>query len=266
MLEKFNIADAYPVLTPIDPNTKLVPKADKDVSSNVTQYQSIIGSLMYASIGTRPDLAFTLTYLSQFLQLPSVEHLTAAKQVLKYLRRTGDWDILYPYSLDQTLVLEGYVDSLWGACLTSCRLFMWYVFQFGEYTISWKVHKQWSVVTSTTEAEYMAMSLRAKQMMWYSRGLTELRVTDRKGVAVPKALRSDTQGGIDLLNNPRISDRSRHIDIQYHYTRERLMAGDFSLVYVATWENLADICTKALTKDNLSRLSYTIRNCKESNK
>lgn len=73
------------------------------------------------------------------------------------------------------------------------------------------------------------------------------------------ALRSDSQGGIDLANNPRISDRSRHIDIQYHYTRERLLSGDFSLVYVSTKENLADICTKSLAKDIHYRLSSAIR-------
>ena len=106
----------------------------------------------------------------------------------------------------------------------------------------------------------MAMSLGAKQMMWYIPGLKELGVTGNgNGADIPKAIRSDSQGAIDLAHNPRISDRSRHIDIQYHYTRERLLAGDFSLVYVATQANLADICTKALTKDIHYRLSAIIR-------
>ena len=108
----------------------------------------------------------------------------------------------------------------------------------------------------------MAMSLGAKQMMWYIQGLKELRVTgdaNENGIDIPKAIRSDSQGAIDLAHNPRISDRSRHIDIQYHYTRERLLAGDFSLVYVATQANLADICTKALNKDIHYRLSAIIR-------
>lgn len=91
-------------------------------------------------------------------------------------------------------------------------------------------------------------------MMWYKQGLVELEIP-----RMPMALRSDSQGAIDLSNNPRISDRSRHIDIQYHYTRERLLAGDFSLVYVPTKDNLADICTKALTKDLHYRLSSGIR-------
>ena len=76
---------------------------------------------------------------------------------------------------------------------------------------------------------------------------------------VPTALRSDSQGAIDLAHNPCISDRSRHIDIQYYYTRKRLLAGDFSMVYVTSQDNLADICMKALAKDTHYRLSAMIR-------
>ena len=92
-------------------------------------------------------------------------------------------------------------------------------------------------------------------MMWYRQELKELGIP----ADIPKALRSDSQGGIDLANNPRISDRSQHIDIQYHYTRERLLAGDFSLVYVGTRDNIADICMKALTKDTHYRLTGILK-------
>ena len=102
----------------------------------------------------------------------------------------------------------------------------------------------------------MAMLLGTKQMMWYKQGLKELVVTTDSPaeMGISMALRSDSQGAIDLAHNPRISDRIRHIDIQYHYTCERLLTGDFSLVYVTTHNNLADICTKALTKDTHYRL------------
>ena len=247
------MANAHPVLTPMDPGTRLTVSENTRDHVDNSQYRSIIGSLMYAATGTRPDLAFTITYLSQFLKSPTHEHTSAAKRVLKHLGKTADWDLVYRYGTTQ-LTLEGYVDSSWGACPDTRRSFNGYIFQVGGCTISWKARKQRSVATSTTEAEYMAMALGAKQMMWYKQGLKELGLP----LDVPKAIRSDSQGGIDLANNPRISDRSGHIDIQYHYTRERLLAGDFSLVYVATRDNLADICTKALTKDTNNRLSTTI--------
>ena len=136
---------------------------------------------------------------------------------------------------------------------------MGYVFKLGGCAISWKTRKQRSVATSTTEAEYMAMSLGAKQMMWYKQGLKELEIAAVVGMEIPMVLRSDSQGAIDLAHNPCISDRSRHIDIQYHYTRERLLAGDFSLAYVTTQNNIVDICTKALTKDTHYRQSAMIR-------
>ena len=89
--------------------------------------------------------------------------------------------------------------------------------------------------------------------------MKELGVLDESRMDVPKAIRSDSQGAIDLVHNPRISDRSRHIDIQYHYTRERLLTADFSLVYVKSQINIADIYTKALTKDLYNWLSAVIR-------
>ena len=168
---------------------------------------------------------------------------------------------MYPHAVSAhgSLVLEGFVDSLWGACTTTRQSYMWYVFRLGDCTISWKARKQQSVATSTTEAEYMAMSLGAKHMMWYKKGLRELRVHLPNGYAIPVALWPESQGAIDLVINPRISDRSRHIDIQYHYTRERVYAGVFSLVYVPTRDNLADIFTKALPKPVHYRLSSPIR-------
>ena len=286
ILDRFQMANARPVVTPMDPGAKSGMSTTKseipgtnpsrtesdmtDQKVDNTLYRSIIGSLAYAATGTRPDLSFTVTYLSQFLESTATkpEHMTAAKRVLKYLRKTIDWDLLYPYAhvVTRPFALEGYVDSSWGACPLTRRSHMGYVFRLGKCTISWKARKQRSVATSTTEAEYMAMSLGAKLMMWYKQGLKELGILTDTAIHsspetdIPMALRSDSQGAIDLAHNPRISDRSRHIDIQYHYTRERLLAGDFSLVYVTTQDNLADICTKALTKDTHYRLSTMIRN------
>ena len=131
------------------------------------------------------------------------------------------------------------------------------MFQLRNCTISWKVCKQCSVAASTTEAEYIALALTARQMIWYKNGLSELLIP-----SVPRALRCDNTAAIKLAENPVLSDRSRHIDIQYHFTRERLLNGDFTVVYVGTRDNLADICTKALTKD----LHYTLARQIQGNK
>ena len=95
----------------------------------------------------------------------------------------------------------------------------------------------------------MALALTARQMIWYKNGLLELLIP-----SVPRALRCDNTTTIKLAENPVLSDRSQYIDIQYHFTRERLLNGDFTVVYVGTRDNLADIYTKALTKD----LHYTL--------
>ena len=177
LLDKFQMANARPVLTPMDSAAKSLEPTTPGSSSTKTEevdntlYRSIVGSLAYAATGTRPDLSYTITYLSQFLEPRSTkpEHMTAAKRVLKYLRKTIDWDLLYPHIESGQAVhqyaLEGYVDSSWGACPLTRRSHMGYIFRIGGCTISWKARKQRSVATSTTEAEYMTMSLGAKQMM-----------------------------------------------------------------------------------------------------
>ena len=100
----------------------------------------------------------------------------------------------------------------------------------------------------------MALSSAIKQLIWYKNGIAEMHLPE-----IPCTLRCINRASIDISENPRISERSRHIDIAYHYTRERLLAGDFSLIHVPSIENLADICTKPLTLEIFHSLSQLIR-------
>ena len=96
----------------------------------------------------------------------------------------------------------------------------------------------------------MALSSAVKQLIWYKDGIAEMHLPE-----IPRALRCDNRAPIDISENPQISERSRHIDIVYHYTREHLLAGDFSLIHVPSIENLADIYTKPLTLEIFHSLS-----------
>ena len=207
---------------------------------------------MYLVTATRPDLAFTITFLSQFNSAPTTTHLKAAHRTLKYLKGTRDFKLVYHW--DQPLALTGYCDASYGNCLDTRRSFTGYLFQLGTSTICWKSRKQKSVARSTLEAEYMALSLANRQHKWLTEALAEL-LPD----SPPAALFCDNMAAIDTAHNPKINDRTKHIDIAYHSTREMIEDGSLLLMHVPGEFNLADICTKGLPRPRLEQLCDSIQ-------
>lgn len=251
ILNRFTMQDSNPVSTPIDVNQRLIADDKGDVRVNATLYQKILGSIMYLVSGTRPDLAYTITHLSQFNTDPSVTHLNAAKRVLRYLKGTRELKLLYKFNTP--LVLNGYCDASYANCLDTRRSFSGYIFQLGESTFSWKARKQRTVADSTCEAEYMALKLATKQFIWIVRGLHQFAHKD-----IPTALFTDNTAAIDLANNPRLNDATKHIDTTYHFTRERVADGTLTLLHIPSADNLADICTKGLPSPRLNHLCTSI--------
>jgi hypothetical protein len=198
---------------------------------------------MYAVIGTRPDLSFTTTFFIP-IQLESISFTPTGRQ-------TGTPLPAWNYGLVPLLSkgpatkpsISCYSDASYANDLNTRRSFSGYLIRFGEAAISWCCQKQRSVALSTTEAEYMAMSLAAKQLMWIKRGTDDLRLQD-----VDYYLLGDNQGSLELARNPGVHGRSKHIDTHYHFVREKVEEKHFELLYVPTQENLADLLTKALPK------------------
>jgi hypothetical protein len=241
VLDRFGMKDCNSVSTPLDVNVQLRAGPPEQRIENISLYQQIIGSLMYAVTGTRPDLAYAVTHLSQFNSSPTLVHLQAAKRVLRYLKGTRSLKLTYRYGND--LYLEGFCDASYGNCLDTRRSFWGYLFQLGEATISWRSRRQRSVATSTTEAEYMALSMTSKHYLWTMRALVELLHQD-----IPAAIRSDNTGAIDIAENHRLNDRSKHVDMHYHSIRELIESGQLTVIHIDGKNNLADICTKAVVQ------------------
>jgi hypothetical protein len=254
ILERFGMQDCHSVSTPLDPNHKLRAGTSDERTDDITLYQQIIGSLMYAVTGTRPDLAYSVTHLSQFSSSPTSTHLQAAKRVLRFLKKTRD--VKLTYKLGQPLVLEGFSDASYGNCLDTRRSFWGYLFQLGGATISWRSRRQRSVATSTAEAEYMAVSMTSKHQLWTLRMIKELLRNDPADI--PAAIRSDNTGALDIAENRRINDRSKHIDIHYHAVRELVESGQITILHIDGKDNLADICTKALPEATREHLCSRI--------
>lgn len=251
ILERFGMTESKPVSSPLEPNSSLRKGEVEDELPDKTNYQCMIGCLMYASIGTRPDLTHAVTFLSQFNSCPTEAHLKAVKRVFRYLNGTKDYKLHFPAG--QKLDLNGYSDSSYASNIDDRKFFTGYIIQLGGSAISWRSRKQRSTAVSTTEAEYMALSLTTRQLVWLKNALKELHQKCQYYI------HADNTGAIELARNPRIHDRSKHIDVHYHYTREQLELGTFNLLYVPTENNLADILTKGLPKPAHEKMTREIR-------
>ena len=190
----------------------------------------LVGALAWLGLGTRPDIAFAASSLARFGHNPGRTHWEAAKRVLRYLKGTKNW----------RLTLGGSASAL--AVYTDA------------YLVSWKSKKQTCVALSSTEAEYMALCQASKESVWMADFLGSLGVS-LQGLVV---INADNQGSIALTRNPVFHDRSKHIDIQYHFARDLIRAGRISLNYVPTAEMLADLLTKSLPRARHLCLSKAI--------
>ena len=133
ILDRFGFTNCRPVATPLDPNAQFrVDETSTEIDSN--EYQSIIGSLMYAAIGTRPDLAYTTTFLSQYNSTPSTKHLQAAKRALRYLRGTTEWSLFYPRGSTDIPPISCYTDASCASDLDTRRSFSGYLVRLNDFS------------------------------------------------------------------------------------------------------------------------------------
>jgi transposase InsO family protein len=240
ILKRFNMADCKPANTPADKGIYLTKATDDDKLDNSFPYRQAIGSLIYLMTGTRPDLSWIISKLSQFLEKPTTTHVTAVKRVLRYIKSTKSYSLTFTPS-DGTLL--GYSDSDWGGDLDERRSTTGYIFTIGKSApISWKSHKQPVVALSSSEAEYMAMVEATKEAIHLRQLLTSFDMAQDKSTNVYV----DNQSAIALAQNTsKHHNRSKHIDIRYHFLR---LQTDVVYTYVETKKNLADILTKPLDR------------------
>ncbi len=209
----------------------------------------MVGSLLYAAMATRPDIAHAVGVVSKFNSRPTEAHLTSVKRILRYLRGTINLALKYHKLPKRPESLIGYSDADWAGDLDDRHSTTGNVFLMAGGAISWLSKKQASVALSTSEAEYVALSLATQEAIWLRRLLTEIGVPSG-----PVMVMEDNQGAIAIARNPIAHSRTKHIDIRYHYIREALQDDVISLQYCPTNEMIADLLTKPLSKPQFERL------------
>jgi hypothetical protein len=245
LVSRFSLADAKPQRTPMVPNVVYGKKdspssPDEAARMKRTPYREAIGSLMYAAVATRPDIAFAVSHLSQFLDNPGVAHWEAVKRVIRYLATTKSFELTYGGERHD---LEGYTDAD-GATQDHRRAISGYAFLLDGGAISWGSKKQELITLSTAEAEFVAATHAAKEAIWLQRFLHEL----LPNPLPPTPLFCDNQAALRLATNDNYHARTKHIDVRYHFIRYAAASGSIALYYCPTEDMVADLLTKSLPK------------------
>ncbi len=248
VLYRFGMGDCNPVSTLLDPNIKLVKEPDNADLSEMKKvpYEALIGSLMYAALGTRPDIKYTVQALSQFNARPGPTHWTAAKRVLRYLKGMRNFGITYTGKGEprmrayyHNLRLEGYTDADWASNLDDRCSVSGYTFLIGNAAVAWSSKKQTTVVLSSMEAKYMAIVYATRHAIWMRVILAELTFAQEAALQ----LNMDDQSAIALSKDNVQHARLKHIDIRHHFIHECIALDTIRLAYCPTDINAADLFT-----------------------
>ncbi|RVW59905.1 Retrovirus-related Pol polyprotein from transposon RE2 [Vitis vinifera] len=203
------------------------------------RYRRLVGKLNYLTI-TRPDISFPVSVVSQFLQSPCDSHWDAVIRILRYIKSTPGQGVLYQ-NRGHTQVV-GYTDADWAGSPTDRRSTSGYCVFIGGNLISWKSKKQDVVARSSAEAEYRAMALATCELIWLRHLLQELRF----GKDEQMKLICDNQAALHIASNPVFHERTKHIEVDCHFIREKIASGCIATSFVNSNDQLADIFTKSL--------------------
>jgi hypothetical protein len=206
-------------------------------------YRSLIGTLMYVASGTRPDIMFAVSKLSRFLSCYREVHWQAAIRVVRYLKGTRDMELQLGGS-SPALSLIGYCDSDYAndPGREGRRSVAGYCFSLGSGVVSWSSKKQKTLADSTCAAEYMAASEAGRELVWLCTLLGKLGL----GSTLPTPLLCDNSAAVVLCGDQAFHNRVKHIDVKYHWIRERVENGELIVGHIPSSGNIADILTKAL--------------------
>ncbi|CAL9009981.1 unnamed protein product [Prunus brigantina] len=224
LLKKFGLQDCKPVGFPLVLADKL-RKDDESGAANEVEYRKLVGSLLYL-IATRPDIMYAACLLARFMHSPTNKHYGTAKRILRYV--------------------QGFCDSDWSGSEEDMKSTSGYAFTFGSGVFSWASVKQQCVALSIAEAEYVSASEATAQATWLRFVLEDFTV------ATP--LNCDNTSAIAITKNPIFHKKTKHINRRYHYIKEALQHGVIDLIYCPTKEQVADIFTKALAREQFSYL------------
>ena len=243
ILRCYGFDDCKPVSLPMDPNNRLSSAQSPSTTEEFARmrnvpYHEAVGSLMYASLSTRPDITYAVQAVSRFSTKPGLAHWDAVKRIFRYLK--GSKDLWLSYGEDKR-ELMGYAD-VDGSMSEDRHALSGYAFLIHGGAVSWSTKRQEIISLSTTESEYVAATYAAKEALWLRSLISQLFDITLD----PTTLFSDNQSAIALTKDHQFHARMKHIDIRFHFIRWIVENGSLRLIYCPTNDMVVDAFTKAL--------------------
>ena len=219
VLKRFNATEIPMYHTPIVVRDDLTPNEaplEDTVPETVSTYRSLIGSLMYLMLGTRPDIVYAVGKLARFVTNLSPEHIKAARCILAYLKATDYWGLRY-YS-NGFIEPEGFVDADHAGDKSDRKSTVGYTFLAVKCAFSWSSKKESMVATSTMEAKYIALFLGAQQAVWIRQFYRQIGFP----LEEPTMIYCDSEAAIAIAHAEHSHKLSEHLDIRLHSIHERI--------------------------------------------
>lgn len=248
ILERFHMTDCKPVDIPVavgeSLSSEMSPSNTAEIQAMIkVPYSSAVGSLMYAMLCTRPDICYAVGLVSRFQVNPGVAHWKAVKKILRYLKGTMDYSLVYQ---GKDLKLIGYSDADWAGDLDERKSTSGYAYILNGGAISWSSKKQTSIALSTMEAEYIACCSATQEAVWLRRFIKHLSVLER--AAEPVYIWTDNMAALAYAKDPKYHGRTKHIELKYHYVRHMILKKKVVLQHISTSQMVADPLTKPIPK------------------
>jgi hypothetical protein len=240
VIEDAGLSGAAPINTPMERGLKLSDKST--LLKDTNRYRRLVGRLIYLTV-SRPDITYAVHVLSRFMQQPRKLHMEAALRVVRYLKGAPGRGLFFSSKSD--LKLRAYCDSDWAGCPLTRRSTTGYCVFLGPSLISWRSKRQKTVSLSSAEAEYRAMTGACCELTWLRCLLKDLGISHRESAL----LYCDNKAALHIAANPVFHERTRHIEMDCHYIRDKIQDGSITTKHVDSAHQLADVLTKPLGKE-----------------
>ncbi|KAM0050765.1 putative RNA-directed DNA polymerase [Helianthus debilis subsp. tardiflorus] len=252
LLADTGMIDCKPAETPMIANQKLYMEEKADLT-NKERYQRIVGKLIYLS-HTRPDIAYAVGVVSQFMHQPQKAHMEAVLRIIRYLKGKAGHGVLF--KSNGHLETQLYTDANWAGDKGDRRSTSGYFTLVGGNLVTWRSKKQKVVALSSAEAEFRGIARGLTEVLWVRRLLTEIGYPPQE----TSKIWSDNKAAIQISENPVQHDRTKHIEVDRHFIKEKLEAEIITLPFVRSEDQFADILTKAVNErilhECLSKLNF----------
>ncbi|XP_017187340.1 uncharacterized mitochondrial protein AtMg00810-like [Malus domestica] len=250
LLQKFGMLECKPISTPVELNAKMCAHEGKDLE-DATMYRQLVGSLIYLTL-TRPDISYAVGVMSRYMQNPNKPYLEAVRRILRYVKSTIDYGLLYKKCEDGKLV--GYCDANFARDHDTRRSTTGYGFKIGSGVVSWCSKRQPTMSLLTTEVEYRATAMTTQENAWLVQLMSDLH--QPVNYAVP--LYCDNQSAIHLAENLVFHARTKHVEVHYHFIRKKVLQEEIEMRPINTDDQIADLFTKGLSTGKFKKFRHQL--------